>query len=104
MSESTSLIFFLEFNISEFRLKIASYSVNFNNYCKFLYHYCFAYTAMEEDIPTIESAESVTDYFSRTKDFWLELADNEAEESGIEITGKQLKKRAFALAEEHFKQ
>ena len=56
-----------------------------------------------EEVPAIQKDESVADYFSRTKDYWLQLADEEAEQNNQEITGKVLKKRAFSMAEEHFK-
>ena len=59
---------------------------------------------MDEEIPRVKSGESVTDYFGRTRDYWLQEADQEAEASGAEVTGKQLKKEALKLAEIFYKQ
>ncbi len=57
---------------------------------------------MEEGIPVIEEDEDFPDYFSRTKYFWLEEAEKLAKSEGLDVTGRQVKKAASRMAEEHF--
>jgi len=57
---------------------------------------------MDMEIPTINSGEEVTDYFSRNKDYWLLVADDEATKEGVELSGKNLKKKALKMAENYF--
>ena len=57
---------------------------------------------MDEDAPGIEDEEEFLDYFSRTKEFWLDQAESVAEKEGLEVTGRRIKKAATRMAEEFF--
>ena len=59
---------------------------------------------MEEEVPEVKSDESVSDYFGRTRDYWLSQADAAASAQGVDMPWKQLKKQALALAEQHHQQ
>ena len=59
---------------------------------------------MEEEVPAVRPGESLNDYFGHSKDYWLEQADTLVSKDSQQLTGKQLKKAAFQMAEEFFKQ
>lgn len=58
---------------------------------------------MEVPAPDVRSDESLNDYFGRTRDHWLQIADSQAEKKGEELLGKALKKVAFQMADIHYK-
>ncbi len=62
----------------------------------------FTDSDMDEGMPVIEEDEDFADYFSRTKYFWLEEAEKLAKSEGLDVTGRQMKKAASRMAEEHF--
>ena len=57
---------------------------------------------MEEDAPEVQEDEEFADYFSRTKEFWLDEAEYVAEKKGLEVTGRRIKKAATRMAEEFY--
>ena len=57
---------------------------------------------MEEDAPVVEEEEEFADYFSRTKEFWLDESESVAEKEGLEVTGRRIKKAATRMAEEFY--
>ena len=57
---------------------------------------------MEEDAPVVEKDEKFQDYFSRTKEFWLDESESVAEKEGLEVTGRRIKKAATRMAEEFY--
>ena len=57
---------------------------------------------MDEDVPEVEEEEEFTEYFSRTKEFWLDQAESVAEKEGLEVTGRRIKKAGIRMAEEFY--
>ena len=62
----------------------------------------FKDSEMEEDAPEVEEEEEFAEYFSRTKEFWLDQAESIAEKEGLEVTGRRIKKAGIRMAEEFF--
>ncbi|CAH1780098.1 unnamed protein product [Owenia fusiformis] len=59
---------------------------------------------MEEGMPDIEADEPASDYFSRTRDFWFDLAEKNSKEEGDTLNTKQLKKLASMMAKMYHKE
>lgn len=57
---------------------------------------------MEEEIPEVRGEEEFAEYFSRTKEYWLDQAETLAEKEGVEATGRRIKKAANRMAEEFY--
>jgi hypothetical protein len=56
------------------------------------------------DTPEVEEDESFPDYFDRTQEFWLDLADKDLKEEGKEPTAKTTKTFAMKLADSFYKE
>ncbi|XP_035678169.1 kelch domain-containing protein 4-like [Branchiostoma floridae] len=52
----------------------------------------------KQDHPSVLASENVADFFSRTKDHWMDLAKKSAEEEAQSFSEKALKKIAFQMA------
>ncbi|XP_019628847.1 PREDICTED: kelch domain-containing protein 4-like [Branchiostoma belcheri] len=52
----------------------------------------------KQDHPSVLAGENVADFFSRTKDHWMDLARKSAEEEAQSFSEKALKKIAFQMA------
>ncbi|XP_078689823.1 kelch domain-containing protein 4-like isoform X2 [Branchiostoma floridae x Branchiostoma belcheri] len=52
----------------------------------------------KQDHPSVLASENVADFFSRTKDHWMDLARKSAEEETQSFSEKALKKIAFQMA------
>ncbi|CAD5117128.1 DgyrCDS5936 [Dimorphilus gyrociliatus] len=53
---------------------------------------------MEDSPPPLKNDEELSEYFGRTKDYWMQIADEEAEEKNVKLSAKQLKSNALELA------
>ena len=62
----------------------------------------FTDSEMDEDAPEVEEEEEFTEYFNRTREFWLNQAESVAEKEGLEVTGRRIKKAGIRMAEEFY--
>ena len=62
---------------------------------------CFITSDMElGEAPSAKPDETLDNYFSRTRDYWMLKADDVASAEGLDATTKQLKKAARKMAED----
>lgn len=53
---------------------------------------------MDDNPPPVKNDEELSEYFGRTKEYWMDKADEEAEDKNLKLSAKQLKSNALELA------